>query len=233
MKGSTITCQQCPARQKSVFKNLDDEALNSINESKSCRHYHKGELIFSEGSQPRGLFCMQSGDAKVVQSGGDGREQILHLANTGHIMGYRALLSDDVFSCSAIAHEESDICLIPKAVFTRLTETNSQLNLQLIHLLSAELKNVERKLTNAVQKPVLNRLAQAILGLIGHYGLEADGCTIQTSVKREELANLAGTTRETATRLLYELKAKKIVELIGKKIRIVNLPELRIIAQQS
>lgn len=215
-------CRACAARINSIFKELKDEELQRLEENKSCNHYHKGEVIFNEGAYPRGLFCVQSGKVKLSQMGADGKEQIVHLANDGDIMGYRAILGEDTYSCSAMALEDSKVCFIPKAQFNELIENNSKLTLQIVHLLSDELKEAERKITNTAQQPVKNRIAQSLISLIKNYGFEQDNITINVSIKREELANLAGTTRETATRLLYEMQEQKLIELVGKKIRILN-----------
>lgn len=217
-----INCSACKARFNSIFKELKGEALHELEELKSCKHFHKGEVIFSEGSFPRGLFCVQSGKIKLSQIGADGKEQIVHLANDGDIMGYRAILGEDTYSCSAMALEDSKVCFIPKIQFNSLLENNSKLTLQIVHLLSDELKEAERKITNTAQQPVKNRIAQSLISLIKNYGFEQDQMTINVSIKREELANLAGTTRETATRLLYDLQEQKAIELVGKKIKILN-----------
>lgn len=215
-------CSACKARFNSIFKELNGDALNEIDEAKSCKQYHKGEVIFNEGSFPRGLFCVQSGKIKLSQIGADGKEQIVHLAHDGDVMGYRAILGEDTYSCSALALEDSKVCFIPKIQFNNLVEHNSKLTLQIVHLLTDELKEAERKITNTAQQPVKNRIAQSLISLIKNYGFEQDQMTINVSIKREELANLAGTTRETATRLLYDLQEEKMVELAGKKIKILN-----------
>lgn len=215
-------CSSCPARINSVFKELKGDDLEQLDQTKICKQYHKGEVIFNEGSYPRGLYCVQSGKVKLSQVGADGKEQIVHLANDGDIMGYRAILGQDTYSCSAMALEDSKVCFIPKSQFNDLVENNSKLTLQIVHLLSDELKEAERKITNTAQQPVKNRLAQSLLSLKDNYGMESDNLTINVSIKREELANLAGTTRETATRLLYELQEQKSIELAGKKIKIIN-----------
>lgn len=228
-----INCSACKARFNSIFKELTGDALNELEALKSCKQYHKGEVIFSEGSFPRGLFCVQSGKIKLSQTGTDGKEQIVHLAHDGDIMGYRAILGEDTYSCSALALEDSKVCFIPKSNFNDLLENNSKLTLQVVHLLSDELKEAERKITITAQQPVKNRLAQALLSLKKNYGLDTENNTINVRIKREELANLAGTTRETATRLLYDLQEQKAIELVGKKIKILNETLLMNIANKG
>ena len=76
-----------------------------------------------------------------------------------------------------------------------------------------------------------DRLAQALLYLKQNYGFESDQATLNVTIKREDLANLVGTTRETATRLLYEFQENKLIELVGKKIKFLNESKLIEMAQ--
>lgn len=217
------SCHNCKQNSKSIFCALKADELEIVNQAKRCRVYQKGEVIFQEGAGPKGIYCIESGKVKVTQLGLDGKDQILHLAKDGDVMGYRATLSGDLFSCSATAIEKSNICFVPKDVFINLVGSNSKLALEIIHLFSSELKKIETNLTKITQRPVKERIAQSLLLLKNKYGLEVDGSTINITVKREEIANLAGTTRETATRVLYHFQDEKIIELIGKKIKILNL----------
>lgn len=217
-----ISCNDCKARIESIFKDLNPEDIAKIDSFKTCKSYKKGEVLFQEGAHPRGLFCVQSGKIKVSQTGIDGKEQIVHLISDGNVMGHRAILGDDTYSGSALALEDSHVCFLAKTPFYEMVENNSKLTLKIAHLLSDELKEAERKITSTAQQPVRYRIAHSILFLKKNYGLESDNATINIAIKREELANLAGTTRETATRILYELQEQKLIELLGKKIKILN-----------
>lgn len=221
-----ISCDNCPAMQQSIFKDLPSAELAEMLSYKNCNTYLKGDKIFSENAFPRGLFCLQSGKVKLTQCGHDGKEQILHMAHIGNPMGYRALLGHDKLSCSAIALEDANVCFIPKENFHYLAENNPKLTLAIVHLLSSELKKAERNITSATQQHVKNRLAQTLIFLSENYGFEADKKTINIAIKREELANLVGTTRETATRLLYELQSQKYLLLVGKKIQLLEESKL-------
>ena len=219
-------CQSCTENSKSIFCALKTDEIEFINSRKNGKVFEKGELIFHEEAASKGVFCIQKGKVKVSQLGIDGKDQILHLAKDGDVMGYRATLSGDTYSCSAVALEKSHICFIPKEVFLVLVESNPKLALKFIYLLSEELKKIETNITKITQRPVKERIAQSLLLLKNKYGLETDSSTINIIIKREEIANLAGTTRETATRILYHFQDDKIIELKGKKIKILNLSRL-------
>lgn len=219
-------CSQCSSRFKSVFCELEPYQTQRLNTAKKNIVFKKGEMIFKEGTHPRGLYCVQNGKIKVMQTGIDGKEQIIYLAKNGDIMGYRAILSGDTYSCSAKAIEDSNVCFVPLSLFTGMIETNAKLSLKLLHLLSNELKIAERNITTIAQQPVRERLAQTILLLKESYDVEADGCTINVSITREDIANIVGTARESVIRLLFELQKDKIIELKGKKIKILDHKKL-------
>jgi CRP-like cAMP-binding protein len=219
-------CYYCSTRFKSIFSDFNIDETRILDTAKTCTLYKKGQVIFEEDTYPHGLYCINNGKIKVSQTGADGREQIVHLAKDGDIMGYRAILSGDKYSCSATAIESSSICFIPTKVFTGMVEKNAKLAFKIIQLFSDELKTAERTITDLAQKSVKERLAQGILLLKESYGYENDGCTINVSITREEIASIVGTARETATRLLGELSKEKSIELIGKKIKILNHQKL-------
>ena len=221
-----LDCEHCEARYKSIFCDLKGEHIAAINEHKGCNIYKKGQTIFSEGFFPQGLFCVNSGKIKLSQSGDNGREQIIRLIKDGDILGYRALLSGEKYSASAVALEDCNVCLIPKDIFFRVIESEASLSMQIMKLLSHDLGKAEHKITNLAQKPVRERMAEAILFLKETYGTESDGKTLNIALSREEIANIVGTATETAIRLLSEFKADSIIELQTKKIKIINYDKL-------
>lgn len=225
-KVENIDCLQCGSRSRSVFCDLYTSDLEEINSVKDTSFFKKGQLIFSEGSRPRGLYCVNSGKVKVYKMGDEGKDQILHLAKPGDILGYRAILSGDLYSCSASALEDSSVCFIPQSLFRTMVEKNVSLSLQIIKLLSTELKSAEKHITDIAQKPVRERVAEVLLLLKETFGMEADGKTINATLTREEIANIAGTATESCIRILSELKSDKIIELKGKNIILLNLPLL-------
>ena len=219
-------CQHCQARFKSVFCDLNEADLNELNLSKGCNTFKKGQIIFNEGGFPHGIFCVNSGKIKITQSGDEGKEQIVRFAKDGDILGYRTILSGDKYSSSATAIDDSSICFIPKNTFFNLIGKNANLSMEIMKLLSHDLNMAEHKITDLAQKPVRERMAEALLFLKETYGYESDNATINVILSREEIANMVGTTRETATRLLSEFKDDSIVALIGKKIKILNHQKL-------
>ncbi len=202
------------------------EELTSFNEVKSCISYKKGQLIFSEGSNPLGLYCVNEGKIKLSHSGHDGKEQIVRMARNGDVLGYRALLSGERYNASAVALDDTNVCFIPRDTFFSVLKSNAGLSLEIIKMLSLELRKAEQTITDLAQRPVRERTAEALLFLKETYGFEEDEATINVVLSREDIANLVGTATETAIRLLSEFKSDKIVEFIGKKIKILDMKKL-------
>lgn len=221
-----IDCEHCQARFKSVFCELKSEQISILNDNKACSSYKKGSTIFTEGTYPHGLFCVNQGKIKVSQLGDEGKEQIVRFAKEGDIMGYRALLSGDRYSCSATAIDDCLVCFIPKDIFFGMLNKEASLSFEIMKLLSNDLRKAEHRITDLAQKPVRERMAEALLFLKETYGFEDNSTTLNVILTREEIANIVGTATETAIRLLSEFKHDGIIELSGKKISILNLSKL-------
>lgn len=219
-------CHKCGARNTSVFCGLNGEELEELDAQKRCTIYKKGQIIFKENSFPHGLYCINSGKTKLYQTAEKGREQIVRLAKDGDLLGYRTLLSDDKYTSTCEAIEVSSICFIPRTLFMQLVEKNATISINIMKLLSSDLKKAEHKVTDLAQKPVRERMAEAILFIKETYGFEKDNATINVVFTREEIANIAGTATETAIRILSDFKEERLVEFVGKKIKIVNQKEL-------
>lgn len=221
-----LSCQHCQARFGSIFCKAEGEQLATLNASKVCSLYKKGQVIFQEGAHSFGIYCINSGKIKLSHSGDDGREQIIRLVKAGDIMGYKALLSGERYTATAIALEDAQVCFIPKDLFLSVLQSDPSLSLEMMRILSSELRKAELKITHLAQKPVRERLAETLLFIHETYGVESDGQTLNVRLSREEIANLVGTATESAIRLLSEFKKEGMIELEGKKIRLLNMKSM-------
>jgi CRP-like cAMP-binding protein len=224
-----IDCKHCSNRFNSVFCKIENDRMLEIEKTKICSVYKKNEYIFKEGSYASGVFCINGGKVKVSMLGDEGKEQIVRLAKPGDIIGYKALLSAGKYSASAIAIEDCNVCFIPKEIFTEILKKDAVLSFEMMKILSDELRKAEEKITHLAQKPVRERMAETILFLKETYGTDVEE-NINVSLSREEIANIVGTATETAIRLLSEFNKDNMIELSGKKIKILNTNKLTKIA---
>lgn len=221
-----VSCQFCTARLTSVFRVLENEQVLEMNSQKSCASYKKGQYIFSENGMPLGIFCINSGKVKLTTTGFDGKEQILRLSKGGDIIGYRALVSGERYNSSAVALEDCSICFISREYFLNLMKTDHRLCFEVARKISSDLKLAEEHIVSLSQKNIRERMAEALLFLKATYGFDADGQTLNVVMSREEIADYVGTSTESAIRLLSEFNQDKLVELNGKRIKIINLEKL-------
>lgn len=222
VKLETPSCAECQARLNNVFCTLSDKDLKELSVEKSCNIYRKGQLVFFEGNRPTGLFCVNKGKVKIYQIGIEGKEQIIRLAKDGDILGYRSLISGETYTASASVIEDATICFLPRKIFFDLLQTNSELSSRMMKLLSHDLKAAEKRITGLAQKPVRERMAETLIMLEEFYGLDRDNATIKANLSREDIANIVGTATETAIRILSEFRSEKKLELVGKKIQILD-----------
>ena len=220
------SCTNCTMRRNSIFGNLNNTELETLDYMKDASQYRKGQIVFQEGTHPKGLYCVFSGKVKIYKLGPGYKEQIVRLARNGDVVGYRSLLCKDRYRASAAAIEDSVICSIPREEFFKVLEDNALLSNNLMKLVSLDLATAEKKMVDMMQKPVRERMAEGLILLKEMFGLAEDGKTLNVTMTREDLASFIGTTTETAIRTLSDFNSENIICLFKKEIRIENFSRL-------
>src|SRR3990167_5167570 len=198
MKNPSVQCQTCAPRNRGVFCDLSAEYLSQINASKVTNKYSPRQVIFYDGNNPYGLYCVCSGKVKIFKMDSEGHQQIVRLAGPGDIMGYRCLLSNEPYMATAETIEESEICFIDKTTFTHILETHPKTAFHVMSALAHDLGNAEGQILNIVRKNVRERLAALLLTFKAKYGENGkQGVKLNISLTREELAELIGTSQES------------------------------------
>lgn len=218
-------CTECKELNK-LFCGLSLSEREVISQNKRKNIFRKGQVIYYEGNYPQGLFCIYEGKIKISTIGRKGKEQIVKFKGRGEVLGYRALLNDEPYNATATAISDCHVCHISRNAFLDTLEKSQHLSLNTIRLLSNDLRESEQKLINLSQKPVKERVAEALLLLKKHFGVEEDGKTIEVNLTRREIGEIAGITTETTIRILSELSKEKILKLTDKKISIMDIQQL-------
>jgi CRP-like cAMP-binding protein len=214
-------CEKCSLESSSIFKFLKPDEVTSINYEKDFRQYKRGDILYQEGNRISGFYCINSGIIKVFKTGFDGKEQIIRFAKKGDIIAYRSVLSNELACTSAKVIEDCQVCFIPSEILISFIKTNSSFALELLKLACHELGEANSFITDIAQKTVRERLAEVLLFLVNDFGLDNQQY-LNISLTREELANIVGTATESVIRLLSEFKSDKLVELNGRRIKIIN-----------
>lgn len=222
-KVKNIPCELCLSRKKSLLSGVPEESLCKLSLNKNTLQHNKGQLLFMEGTQPMGLFCISEGRVKVYKTDDAGKEQIIKLAKEGDFLGYRALLSGETYSASASILDEAKVCFIPKSSFNELISKDIDFQNRLMQAVCHDLGIMEQKMADMAGKNVRQRLATTLLMLKSTYGIDGDDeVEIDIALTREDLANIVGTATESIIRLLSDFKKEGLINLKGKKISVAN-----------
>jgi CRP-like cAMP-binding protein len=225
----TLFCDNCSFESNAIFKHLTRDEVEKINFEKAVHRYKKGYVLYHEGNRISGIYCINSGIIKVFKTGFDGKEQIIRFAKPGDIIAYRSVLSNESACTTAKVIEDCQVCFIPAEILILFIKSNSTFALELMRLTCHELGEANSYITDIVQKSVRERLAEVIIQLVNDFGLD-DQKFLKISLTREELANIVGTATESVIRLLSEFKSDSLIELEGRKIKILNTKGLEKIA---
>lgn len=214
---------------QTIFTDLPPADLELLLSNASDDVYIKGETIFKEGGIPSGIFYIKQGKVKKYKVDSYKKEQIIYVANAGELIGYHAVLASELFPDSASALEESMISFIPKEDFLKVLDQSPLLSRKLLKTLSHEFAVLTNNISIFTQRPVRERVAITLIVLREKFkvGTLPDQ-PIFINVSREDIASMAGTTRENAVRVLRQFKDEHIIEAKGRKIRVLDVKKLAV-----
>ena len=223
---SMSSCESCSNKFDTIFRHLTPEEHNMISLDKNCEPYKKGSVIYHEGNRISGCYCVSSGIIKIYKTGIDGKEQIITFAKKGDIIGFRSVLSGELACTTAKVIEDSHLCFIPGDTLIQLFKQNGEFSMDLMQLACKELGEANAYITDIAQKTVRERLAEVLILLKDNFDLDTDQF-LQITLTREELANIVGTATESVIRLLSEFKSDRLIELHGRRIKLLDIQGLK------
>ncbi|MDR2121978.1 MAG: Crp/Fnr family transcriptional regulator [Flavobacteriaceae bacterium] len=212
-------------KNKEILSQFTKEELEILDKEIKEIHYEKGQEIIHEGYKPTGIYGIIHGTGKLYRSGFNGKEQILRFVKNGDIVGYRSLLGGETFSASCTVLEDVLAVYIPEVIFHRLLEVSSKVSFDVLKKISQDLGEAGKTITLLAQKTVRERLAEILLFLENKLGVDNENF-IKITLTREEMANLIGTATESAIRLISEFKTDGLIEVEGRRIKILNHQKL-------
>ncbi|MDP5096073.1 MAG: Crp/Fnr family transcriptional regulator [Flavobacterium sp.] len=219
-------CEQCIVRQFSSLKALKKEELLRMAECKTSYTIKKGEPIFEEGDVINGIYCVKDGVSKLSKLSENGKDQIVKLVKPGELLGQRSMISDEPANLTAVALEDMEVCFIPKTEVMQFFNENNQFSMNVMRTICDDLKVSDDHMVNMAQRNVKQRLAETLIYLEESFGIDEDG-SLHIQLSREELAGMIGTATESCIRLLSELKKSNYIDLIGKKIVLLDKNKLK------
>ncbi|MCB4798712.1 Crp/Fnr family transcriptional regulator [Tamlana sp. PT2-4] len=219
-------CEQCAIRQCNALKSLKSYALVGLSGCKTSLSFKKGDVLFQEGDNINGVFCIKQGACKLTKLSSNGKDQIVRLANAGELLGQRSLISNEPANLTAIAVNNMRVCFLPKQEIENGFTSDIDFSVDLLKSLAQELKLADNVIVDMAQKSVKKRLAETLLYINVNFGVDADGL-LNIVLTRDDYANIVGTATESAIRILSQFKKEGLISAHGKKIKIENIEGLK------
>lgn len=228
---TAIHCANCAIKNCSVLKNCTDECLDLITDLKKVVSFVSGQRIIMEGNIARGIYFLESGQVKIFKSDRRGQEIILRFAKPGDVIGFNASEETNEYHVSAMAIVDSRVCFLDFNAFMDLTGHYPELSMSLLRFYRSELSGLELKSLKLATMTVPQKVADAILTMEAAFGSGGINKPLNLILSRQDIANLAGTTKEQVSKVISELNSQGVVETSGKLISILNLGKLQELAK--
>ncbi len=206
------------------------EALNSLTENKTRISYLKGETLFKQGAfAPYVLFVVR-GLVKVYLQTGYDKQINLSLAKTGDFLAFSSIFGENIHNYSGQALKDSEICMIEKESLKKILLNNPQFALEVTTKNYRNERHLLEVIKNLSYKQMRGKLASALLYLSQEEFLKEDVFDFLT---RQDIADFASVSTESAIKFLKEFEKENIIGLQGKNIEVKDLRKLEIISKTS
>lgn len=221
-------CRTCDRRRDYLFCNMSNEAMAALDAIKFTSVYPKGSVLFVEGEEPRGVFILCSGRAKLTMSSSQGKTLIVKIAEPGEALGVSASILSKRYEVSAETLEPAQVNFIKRDDFQRFLASNPEAPLHAAQQLSEKYHAAQRDIRAlGLSQTTGERLARLLLDWCDTDGEKTvKGARLKVLLTHEEIAQMIGTTRETVTRLFSDLRRKKIIEVKGSTVLIPDRRQL-------
>ena len=211
-----------------LFSELGEGEIHALSEVSVVRQVPQDAIILLADEEGDTLFVIVKGRVKVTVMSEDGREVILSILKDGDIFGEMSLLDGKPRSASVIATDETELIMLRRSDFLSRLERYPEMASKMLATLATRLRRTNRQVESLALLNVYGRIAGTLLQLADDQGVKDEGgITIPERPIHQEIANMAGTTRETVSRVLNDLERRGYIHRDGRSILIQNPDRLR------
>ena len=204
-----------------IFSELSDKELSTLQKMCKPRKYLKNSMIILEEEYGDLVFVVQSGTIKITRVNDEGKEVILALLGPGEIFGELAILDGEARSANALAQENCQLWAINKEDFLDILKHNFTVSYNLMCELAKRLRKSDQQIEALSLSDAEHRIGVSLLNLAEDMGVIRKGkVTIQNLPFQQDIANMAGTSRETVSRVLKILENKSMISKEGHTLTI-------------
>lgn len=201
------------------------DALASFTENRLISKFKKKQIIYTEGNNPHRMYFVESGKIKAYRTNNDGKELITNLYNEGDFFGFIAILEGTTQKETAEVLEDAELAVISRDDFENLINHNPDVMRKFIKLLANNVSERETQLLNLAYNSLRKKVADSILAINKKF---YNGEPSQPmDISRENIANIAGTAKESVIRTLSDFKDEGLIEIKSGNITILNMKKLQ------
>jgi CRP/FNR family transcriptional regulator, cyclic AMP receptor protein len=205
-----------------IFNELNNVELEKIAALGIRKQYKKGSIVLLEEETGAALFVIASGKVKIARMDDDGREVILSILGESDFFGEMAILDGLTRSANVVATSKTELFMIHRKDFLGLLTEYPSVAIALLRELTARLRKADAQIKSLSLKDASGRVATVLLQLADDIGIFRRGkVEIDEMPLQQDLANMAGTSRETISRMLHKFVKKNYIQLQGNKL-IIN-----------
>ncbi len=231
MKYRPPHCKTCTLRSNTLFSVLKGDQVDWLDREKTVREYQRGEVIFYESTPSFAVYCIHSGWAKLYKVGSRAERQVVRLLGPGDVIGHRAMLAGEPYSATAEVIETGNICTIPREPLIKMLQESAKLSLRFMAKLAQELRESEDQLLILSHKSVRQRTARLLLLLMKRsHENSGDKVILKIPLRRNEMAQMIGTTPESLSRALRYLAQRGIIRTSRTELHITQPTALESLA---
>ena len=211
-------------RSSSIFSSLNDDELTELAGLAIERSFMPNELIFWDGDAPEWFYIVAEGEVKVLKHSSLGREFTIAFFGPGEMFGEVAVFENKPYPASAQAVIETKVLVIKRVDFLSFLANRPQVSLKIINILAGRLRDAQGRLRDLAGERVEQRLAGTLVMLCSKLGPNLP-------FTQQEIASMTGTTGETTSRVLSQLKDRGIIHSGRSKIVILDEFKLRLLSE--
>jgi CRP/FNR family transcriptional regulator len=218
------------------FSQLNKQHQFQLLELAVTRQFIHDELIDNLGGQSESVYVVTNGRVKISELTAEGKEVILWFCGTGELFGFAETLVASTFSghqVHAQACGRGEVLVIGKTDFEHFIMDNPGAVLPVVQLLGFRLREISEVLMDVTSSDVTSRVIRLLYRLGGLYGKSVNkGLRIDLPITHQEMADMIGTSRQTVTTVLGELKRKGLIETEQRTIVICNMDLMQCLLQR-
>ena len=204
-----------------IFSDLSESELNSIQEICKTRKYPKNSMIILEEEMGDVVFIVMSGTVKITRVNDEGKEVILAMLGSGEVFGEMAILDGESRSANALSQENCEVVTINREDFLNLLKTNNKVSLNLMTEFAIRLRKSDQQIEALSLDDAEHRIGVSILNLAEELGVIRQGVvTVENLPYQQDIANMAGTSRETVSRVMKTFEDRGLITKTGHKLSI-------------